>query len=177
MSVRHGEPTKLPAKWSSLLATLWVSDEKPIGDFLPEIVALIKTSNPSVAVIGLHTVMHSPKVRDCSRVFKLLTPSVVVPGYLVNKLCADAARLPSGEEGEEVRKKAVANLKQTMKEEALTNSKGEAITRVRTVEDMVAFFDGFEKETDEASAKRARRARKKLGVPRTSGRPKRTGQK
>ena len=65
MSVRHGEPTKLPAKWSSLLATLWVSDEKPIGDFLPEIVALIKTSNPSVAAIGLHTVMHSPKVVTC----------------------------------------------------------------------------------------------------------------
>jgi hypothetical protein len=170
------EPTvKLPTKWLSLLEKLWVSDENSIGDFLPEIVALIKsTKSRSVAATGLFTVMHSPKVRDCFRNFKLLTPSVVVPDYLVNKLYADAARLPIGE----VRKKAIANAKQAAKEEALTNSKGEAITRARTMEDMVAFFDidRFEKETDEASAKRAMRARKLLGMQRKSGRPQ-TGQK
>jgi hypothetical protein len=61
------EPTvKLPAKWLSLLEKLWASDEKSIDGFLPEIVALIRATNPSVAVTGLLTVMHSPKVRDCS---------------------------------------------------------------------------------------------------------------
>jgi hypothetical protein len=50
---------KLPARWLSLLGKLWVSDEKSIGDFLPEIVDLIKATNPSVAAIGLHTVMQS----------------------------------------------------------------------------------------------------------------------
>jgi hypothetical protein len=119
-------------------------------------------------------------------VFKLLTPSVVVPGYLANKLYADAAGLPSGEEGEEVRKKAVANLKQATKEGALT--------KALTIEDAVACFE-LAKETDEPSAKRARRAskkketgepsaarrarraREKLGIPRRAGRPKKTGQK
>ena len=106
---------------------------------LPEIVALIKATNPSVAAIGLHTAMHSPKVRDCFRVFTLLTPSVVVPGYPAYKLYADAAGLPIGE----VRKKAAANLKQAAKEGALT--------KALTMEDAVKIFEEFAKEEGEAS--------------------------
>lgn len=49
-------------------------------------------------------------------------------------------------------------------------SKGKALT----MKDVMTLWEV--RPTDEASAERAKRARKKLGVPRRAGRPKKTGQ-
>jgi hypothetical protein len=155
---------KMPAKWQSLLQRLWASDEKPIGDFLLEIVDLIKRSKPSVAVIGLHTVMLSPKVQGKGRGFRLLTPSPVAPGYITTTLLGDAAGLPMGK----VRKEADANLKQALKIDGIATA--------LSMDAALELFEKFPREKGEASAKRAQRARTILGLQRHPGRPK-TGQK
>ena len=152
---------ELPLEWRLLIEKLWATDEKSIFDFLPEIIARVKaTKSKSVAEAGLATVLHSPKAGKIHHgTLKLLTPGPVIPGYLATKLFADAARLPTGK----VRKDAITKFK--------VASRGKALT----MEEAVGFFEPFEKENDEASAVRAKRARKKLNVTRRPGRSKKTG--
>jgi hypothetical protein len=73
--------------WMALIGKLWAPDTKTIVDFLPEIVAVIKsTKSATVAEAGLFTVLFSPKVRNHSRIVKLLTPSMRHPGIPCNQI-------------------------------------------------------------------------------------------
>ena len=162
-----GEPTvKLTPEWLSLMEKLWASDDdRSIVDFLPEIVDRIKGSkNRAIAETGLLNILHSPKVQNQELV--LIEPTIVVPGYLTQKLYPDAVNFPIGR----LRDLASVAVKHF--------SKGKALS----VQELLAIWDAMsaavdgQRSADEASKERSKRARRKLGVRRPPGRPKKTGQ-
>ena len=87
-------------RWQSLIRKLWAPDGE-LQDLLGEIVGTIKaTRSRAEAEKGLFTIFLSPAVQCPSSgespTARLLTPSVVTPGYQARKIMADAAGLPLG---------------------------------------------------------------------------------
>jgi hypothetical protein len=152
----------LSRRWQSLIKRLWEPNEPSIIHFLPEIVAAIKETSNSMAERALLNVLHSPKVQDMKP--RLRTPSVVVPGYQLMREMADAADLSLGED----RTNAIANLNERSKVGALTPGE---------IMDALNAHSEKKPPTDSAKARRGRRARKKLGISRKVGAPRKTGQK
>ena len=147
----------LSPRWIALLRKLWEPDGKSIVGFLPEIVAAIKsTKSRAMAECALLNVLHSSKVRDMP--LRLRTPSIVQPGNQAMKDMADAAGLPFGQ----VRKDPIAKINARSKHVALAEPQ------------IMRELDAIPKEkldAASAAARQARRARRKLGIPRKSGRP------
>lgn len=158
---------RLTAKWDSLIEKLYSPNVNSIADYLPEIVALIQSSNPKSAETGLLSVFHSPAVRNYSSEFQLDTPATVIPNSIFTDLCADAARFPVG-----------AKLRDHAKALFRFHAQKKALTMEQAVAIWVAIVEtfGLKRDNDEATAKRALRARERLGISRRRGRPKKKGQ-
>ena len=95
-----------------------------------------------------------------------LEPGMSLPDYQVHKIFADASKFPPGK----VRDCARAVFKEYSKGKALS------MQDVMAMWGAMASCKGIARATDEASTERAKRARKKLGMSRPPGRPKKTGQ-
>lgn len=141
-----------------LIRRLWEPDGKSIVGFLREIIDTIKsTKNSAMAEHGLLMILHSPKVLHDP--LEIEGFANVRPGYQAMKLYFDAAGLPVGK----ARTDTSAVINAISKEVALTEAQ------------IIALLDAVRKDgPDEASAQRAKRARKKLGISRRRGRPKKT---
>lgn len=143
----------LSPRWRALIGRLWELDGKSIIGFLPEIVAMIKsTERRALAELALLNVFHSPKVRNMP--LRLKRPAVVHPAHQAMKDMADAAGLPFGKD----RADAIAKIR----------------SRALTGEEVMLVLNSMPKEkldTASAEARRVRRARKKLGISRKEGRP------
>jgi hypothetical protein len=147
----------LSREWIALILRLWEPDGKSIVGFLPEIVAAIKsTGSSAMAERALFRVLHSPKVRDMR--LRLRTPSDVQPGYQAMKDMAEAAGLPLGK----ARQDLIAGINALSKHVPLT---------VPQIMAVLAAIPKEKLDTDSAAARQARRQRKKIGMSRKSGRP------
>jgi hypothetical protein len=151
-----GSGPDLSPRWRALIRRPWELDGKSIVGFLPEIVAMIKsTESRAMAELALLNVLHSPKVRDMP--LRPKGPGVVHPAYQAMKDMADAAGLPFGQ----VRTDAIAKIR----------------SKALTGEEIMLVLDSMPKEKLDpasAAARRRSRARKKLGNLRKPGRPKKT---
>lgn len=162
---------QLPAKWYILLDRLYESDADSLDEILPELIALIQSTRPKLAEIGLASVLQSPPVRRCSPHFELATAATVLPGYLVADDFADAARFPIGDAGKNARRLARELFREYAKDKALT------------VQEAVEYYENvarvlkLEHDSDEAILRRASRARKRLFISQSRGRPKKIGHK
>lgn len=152
---------ELSPEWRALLEKLWQPDEKTFEEFLPEIVATIKsTPSSAMAECGLFTAVLCPKLNRAGddMLPRLRTPSAVQPLYQGLKVLADAAGLPVGRE----RKEAFKKIRDRGRYQSLT------------AEEIVDIFERIPKEkldSASASARHARRARNKIGMSRPPGRP------
>jgi hypothetical protein len=151
-------------RWQSLIRKLWEPDGESLSALLLEIVDTIKaTRNRAEAEKGLFTIFLSRAVQDLSTTTRLLTPAEVQPGYQASKTMADAAGLPLGK----VRTDAVAAVNALNEYVALEPSEIVGILELQRKR------LGLEKaDAGSAQAQSTKRARRKLGISRSPGRPK-----
>ena len=147
----------LSDEWKELIKKLWEREDLLISDLLGEIVTAVTSSksNP-MAERALLLVLHSPKVQ---RLPTLVEPANVLPERQAITAMVDEARLPRG---------YVDAISAGLRVAAA----GDGGLAGSTITNALNALPG--KETDEASAQRAKRGRQKLSRRRKIGRPKKT---
>jgi hypothetical protein len=151
------EQLDLSNEWKELIMKFWERDDLLISDLLGETVAAVKSSkSSSMAQRALLLIFHSPKVH---RLGTLLQPTNVLPERQAATAMVDAARLPRG---------SVDTVSAALR---IATS---ALGGLDVSQFLKALDAAPDRETDEASAQRAKRGLKKLGTPRKVGRPRKT---
>jgi hypothetical protein len=152
------EQLDLSNEWKALIKKLWERDDLSISDLLGEIVGAVKSSKSNaLAERALHLVFYSPKVQRLP--VRLLEPANILPERQAVTAMIDAARLSPG---------SVDVISAALRVATKTYG-GLELSKI-----MRALDAHPDKQDDEASAQRAKRGWKKLGVQRKIGRPKKT---
>ena len=163
---------KKPTWPSDLVDEFWASDGRPFGDLVPDFVSAIKKLRTSDAEELALLIFSSPKAHRRPELFKeLLKPARgLKAGPRALELILDAAGFPPGKDREGAR--TAFNVLTRHFGGVSVSALIETSNRMRREEANGARFDVI---ADEATRRKASRARAKLGGPRKRGRPREIG--